>query len=824
MRFSVLFIVFLYTLPIAAQPASYRVENSLVYCRIDSVNRIQNGGFEDGNTGFTSGLPYRPCNATNNTCNGAMCANSYTITNSLASCNGAWTHEFGDGLLGNANGVGNAMLIRLDSTNNTTLWQQRVHLDIGYYDFKYRLANLDIDNQGAANFNTVRWRLTYPNGQPYKNLSTLQLSTSIEKNWEGYTQWIKVYQAGDYDLKLQQTGLASGDGLLDGLQLYKIDSLRNTFDNDTSINIRFCRGNEPAEYCFDYAHLNHHYDINSIINIAIDGDIKTASWYLDTIQKKVCVTTLHRPRIWPIGSFIDTRFALLIVFNGTDGICGGVAQFSIFITEDIQPLLNLSGTNCQIPTTISMTESFETYHWSTGETTPTIIATSPAIYTVTVTCGSITSSSSVQVGAPPNALQIAGDSLVCAGHQAILLADAVYTNYQWSNGAQSQQIQVSSGGNYCLTATNPNGCQARACHIVKDWEASIGHITPTHPTLCPDVNARIRLYLTDTTNELRYSWNAPPYTYTEANAPVFRPDTYTVTVSEAHGCSTTRSVTVSRYPPIDFAVDSLTANCEGQHGALKVDSILGGAGAPYTAAIDGGTQQVIFVFPTNSGNHSLLVEDVAGCLFSKTASVPSLRPPLITIEASSEAAVLGDSVLLAIHTIQGNTAHYQWLSNPAILCDTCQNTLAILTTTNKYSVVATDSNGCTATATISIEIKDATAIYLPNTITPNGDGNNDYFAVFGGVNVKTVKLLRIFDRYGELVYEKHDFAPNTPTWDGTWARYATVYVAPAWGGQGGVGFGFSKTDAAIDVYAVYTEVELIDGTIKVFVQDFTVVR
>ena len=135
-----------------------------------------------------------------------------------------------------------------------------------------------------------------------------------------------------------------------------------------------------------------------------------------------------------------------------------------------------------------------------------------------------------------------------------------------------------------------------------------------------------------------------------------------------------------------------------------------------------------------------------------------------------------------------------------------------------------DIDGCLATDNLVITIKDATALYIPNAFTPNGDGNNDEFAIYGGVSVKEIKLLRIFDRYGELVHEKHSFAPNTAAWDGKWLRYRDDVVLPPWGGDGGIQFSYDKSNAAIDVYAVYIEVEMQDGTVKHKVSDLTVVR
>jgi gliding motility-associated-like protein len=77
-------------------------------------------------------------------------------------------------------------------------------------------------------------------------------------------------------------------------------------------------------------------------------------------------------------------------------------------------------------------------------------------------------------------------------------------------------------------------------------------------------------------------------------------------------------------------------------------------------------------------------------------------------------------------------------------------------------LVVTNSWGCTDTAETIITVNDDFAFYVPNTFTPNGDGNNDVF--FGyGVSIMNYQML-VFDRWGNLIFESNDPATG---WDGT---------------------------------------------------------
>ena len=60
-------------------------------------------------------------------------------------------------------------------------------------------------------------------------------------------------------------------------------------------------------------------------------------------------------------------------------------------------------------------------------------------------------------------------------------------------------------------------------------------------------------------------------------------------------------------------------------------------------------------------------------------------------------------------------------------------------------------------------------IFIPNIFTPNDDGVNDVFFIFGGDLVESIITFEIFDRWGNEVYDAQNFQPNDPAngWDGT---------------------------------------------------------
>jgi gliding motility-associated-like protein len=89
----------------------------------------------------------------------------------------------------------------------------------------------------------------------------------------------------------------------------------------------------------------------------------------------------------------------------------------------------------------------------------------------------------------------------------------------------------------------------------------------------------------------------------------------------------------------------------------------------------------------------------------------------------------------------------------------------------RYEVVVTDSSGCVAKDELAILINRQEGVYVPNAFSPNGDGVNDVLTVFTDPSVRKITYFRIFDRWGNLVYEGQDLAPGDTQqgWDGTFA-------------------------------------------------------
>ena len=81
-------------------------------------------------------------------------------------------------------------------------------------------------------------------------------------------------------------------------------------------------------------------------------------------------------------------------------------------------------------------------------------------------------------------------------------------------------------------------------------------------------------------------------------------------------------------------------------------------------------------------------------------------------------------------------------------------------TTTTYTLTSTDPNGCIAVDQVTVTVipSEEYTVFVPNTFTPNGDGANDLFLLYG-YNLDLVLSFRIYDRWGQIVYLDEQFDP-----------------------------------------------------------------
>jgi gliding motility-associated-like protein len=153
-----------------------------------------------------------------------------------------------------------------------------------------------------------------------------------------------------------------------------------------------------------------------------------------------------------------------------------------------------------------------------------------------------------------------------------------------------------------------------------------------------------------------------------------------------------------------------------------------------------------------------LVVNSSGC--SDSAFLPLHVNPLPTVTVPAALTTYSGGNITIPATYSQGIANYNWTPAQGLSCTDCPQPIASPKFTTKYTVIATDENGCRNTGNVHIAVTCPTVnVFVPNTFSPNGDGRNDIFYV-RGKGIERVKSFRVFNRWGEVVFEKREIPAN----------------------------------------------------------------
>jgi len=172
--------------------------------------------------------------------------------------------------------------------------------------------------------------------------------------------------------------------------------------------------------------------------------------------------------------------------------------------------------------------------WTGSSVTDSIaITTNSASGTVSVTanntCGASTAKVvNVTVGAIPQPLLTATDSVICSNDSTSICTTTPFTSYLWNTQQTTACITVNEAGNYYVTVTDNNGCTAQSPHL------PIG----VHPV--PSVSIVVNGDTLNTYGEVSYQWLYDGHFIPGATSPVFIADStgsYSIQVTDTNHCS-----------------------------------------------------------------------------------------------------------------------------------------------------------------------------------------------------------------------------------------------------------------------------------------------
>lgn len=266
-----------------------------------------------------------------------------------------------------------------------------------------------------------------------------------------------------------------------------------------------------------------------------------------------------------------------------------------------------------------------------------------------------------------------------------------------------------------------------------------------------------------------YNWSPADYLDdTTLQEPTCTPQfdiTYTLTVNDSFGCSASDTVSVKVKLPFTIVADPDVTLCRNDAAQLNA---FGGSNYLWTPSV--GLDNANISNPTASPSVSTTytVSSSDGVCFNSSDTVVVTINQLPIIYAGADADLLyGSTYQLYGYTNGGNI---EWSPADYLSCTDCINPIVNhLNTPMTYTLTATDSLGCRAEDAVHISLTcNEDLVYVPNAFTPNGDNKNDIFRI-RTYGLSEVKAFRVFNRWGEMVFETYDVNQG---WDGTWQGQA----------------------------------------------------
>lgn len=465
------------------------------------------------------------------------------------------------------------------------------------------------------------------------------------------------------------------------------------------------------------------------------------------------------------------------------------AELTVLAVENQPVSCNGGSDGIALATALGGTSPYS-YQWDDPNllTTATANLLAAGTYNVLVTdSNQCTATASVEITeASAMSIAVAIDSAACNGSSDAQIEATVtggtpgYT-YEWNPGAiAGNPLTGIPAGTYSLTVTDANNCEAEFQSIlVPEPTAMVLTLVQQENVSCFGVaDGQAEISAANGTPGYTYLWDDPTGQST-ALAGGLAPGTYSVTVTDANGC-TSEWLNVNITEPDELIV-TVTATtpitCDYSEDGMAETTVTGGT-MPYNYLWDDANGQTgSTAIDLAAGDFTVTVTDGNGCM---ATAVATIDPPIIVLNADfSLSPDSGQQPLpiMVTNNSEGGTA-YEWIFGDGNTVTTFDTTafeyLYADSGTFTVTLIAyNDVTGCTDTMVIEngVYVDPTSLILVPNVITPNGDGLNDMFPIDPANNdFFPFKIRNIYDftgeiynRWGEQVYK---WTQPLGGWDG----------------------------------------------------------
>ena len=215
--------------------------------------------------------------------------------------------------------------------------------------------------------------------------------------------------------------------------------------------------------------------------------------------------------------------------------------------------------------------------------------------------------------------------------------------------------------------------------------------------------------------------------------------------------------------PVEVVSDALIERdtvfkCPGSSAKLKAAA----GGLNYLWSTGESTREITI---SQAGTYWVEAQGACGSYLDTFAVVE--LPPLQVDLGQDLTLSFGTETTLQVQTTATHPAYFWQTDSLGLSCYTCPHPQFTAKNSGTVSVQIRDTFGCTAADSLHVTVLPERFVYFPTGISVNDDGINDYFLAYGKGNF-AYSNFRIYNRWGDLVYEKKNGVLNEPTdgWDG----------------------------------------------------------
>ncbi len=465
--------------------------------------------------------------------------------------------------------------------------------------------------------------------------------------------------------------------------------------------------------------------------------------------------------------------------------CSGSTSVNVTESPELHPQITGNTNICEgSSTTLDAGSGYDSYQWNTGDNTQTIVVNQAGTYSVTVSNnGGCSGNTSVTVNLKDFKISISGNLTVCNGSSTTLSVNIISGgtppfSYFWNTGDNSSSITVSptSATTYTVYVVDADGCTSNTATASVNVSAPVNiNVTANKDSICPGDAVIISSLITG---------GIPPYTITDVDGNVtsgneiVHPEeetVYTYTVTDACGSTDTDADTVHTYevPVVDFMADILQGceplavtftsttssnsnySYEWYFGDIHENNLSFSQTITHTFE-NFGVYDIGLTVTTDKGCKASTIKEKLITVYRKPKAMFTTNPSTVNIVNPT----------IYFNNLSSYANFYIWSFGDGDSSN-IEDPVHKYTQIQDYTVglIAVSSEGCKDTVYSKIVVEDVFTLYVPTAFSPDNDGINDVFICKGnGINLDAFNL-KVYDRWGEIIWETNDIFTG---WDGSY--------------------------------------------------------